>query len=268
MTMEIPEVLRTSARFKVHRCLGSGAFGVVYAAYDNERGSEVALKWLKNGDGSMITRFKREFRSLADLTHPNLVRFRDLIAMDDTWFFTMDLLDGVDFLDYAAAANRPLEKGHSSTSAARPPSSTVAAGRMGRTPEPEAVENIPMTKAAPDPNRPLCAADLGRLGSALEQLAAGLSAIHSAGMLHRGVKPSNVLVTDEGRLVLLDFGMVTELGVDGVAETLGDRVVGTPAYMSPEQGLGRPLTAASDWYAVCATRPPKARVMNVTWRTI
>lgn len=248
--MEMPEVLRTSGRFIVRRCLGSGAFGVVYDAYDNVRGSEVALKWLKNGDASMITRFKREFRSLADLLHPNLVRFRDLIAMDDTWFFTMDLLEGVDLLEYAAAANRPLEKGHSSTSEAHPPSSTLAAAPLSRGPGPESLGKIAMVKAAPDPNRPLCAADLGRLGSALEQLAAGLSAIHAAGMLHRDVKPSNVLVTNEGRLVLLDFGMVTELGADGIAETLGDRVVGTPAYMSPEQGMGRPVTAASDWYAV------------------
>jgi len=250
MTMEVPEVLRTSSRFQIRRCLGSGAFGVVYAAHDRERGSEVALKWLKNGDAAMITRFKREFRSLADLHHPNLVRFRDLIVLEDEWFFTMDLLEGVDMLEYAAAENRPLEKGHSSTSEVRPPSSTLAAGPAGRLASPESLGKMAAAKPPPDPSRPLCTADLGRLGSALEQLAAGLSAIHAAGMLHRDVKPSNVLVTGEGRLVLLDFGMVTELGPDGIALTLGDRVVGTPAYMSPEQGMGRPVTAASDWYAV------------------
>lgn len=250
MSLELPEVLRSSSRFTVHRCLGSGAFGVVYAAHDHERGSEVALKWLKNGDVSMIVRFKREFRSLADLQHPNLVRFRDLIVMDDTWFFTMDLLEGVDLLDYVAPAKRPLEKGLSSTSEALPPGSTRAAGPRSRGPGPESLGEVAMVKAPPDPNRPLCAADLGRLASTLEQLAAGLSAIHAAGMLHRDVKPSNVLVTSSGRVVLLDFGMVTELGPDGYAETMGDRAVGTPAYMSPEQGAGRPVTAASDWYAV------------------
>ena len=75
-------------------------------------------------------------------------------------------------------------------------------------------------------------------------------AIHAVGMLHRDVKPSNVVVTKDGRVVLLDFGLVTEIGRDGIANTAEERVVGTPAYMSPEQGLGTAVTAASDWYAV------------------
>ena len=83
--------------------------------------------------------------------------------------------------------------------------------------------------------------------AALAQLARGLGALHSAGKLHRDIKPANVLVTEGGRLRLLDFGLVTDMDAGGRAR--GERV-GTPKYMSPEQALGVPATVASDWYAV------------------
>ena len=76
----------------------------------------------------------------------------------------------------------------------------------------------------------------------------GVRALHTAGKLHRDLKPSNVLVTPAGRVVILDFGLVRDLDAEGFAETL--RLIGTPAYMSPEQSWGAPLTVASDWYAV------------------
>jgi hypothetical protein len=197
----LPAALAATARFELHEYLGSGSFGVVWSVHDRERDARVALKWLRDGDAAMIARFKREFRALSGLGHPNLVEFRDLLAVDDAWFFTMELVDGVDLLTWT---------------------------------------------------RPGGVLHLGRLRSAFEQLAAGLSALHGAAMLHRDIKPSNVLVTREGRVVLLDFGLVTEIGEDGVAQTVGGRVVGTPGYMSPEQAAGKQVTPASDWYAVGA----------------
>lgn len=88
--------------------------------------------------------------------------------------------------------------------------------------------------------------DEQRLRSVFRQLARGLSFLHGAGKLHRDVKPSNVMVTDEGRVVIVDFGLagdITEL-------KRAEGVFGTPAYMAPEQAEGRSVGPAADWYAV------------------
>src|SRR6185503_16945409 len=83
---------------------------------------------------------------------------------------------------------------------------------------------------------------------ALVGLLDGMLAIHGAGRLHRDIKPSNVMVTPEGRVVLLDFGVVGELGKG--SERLDDLVLGTPAYMAPEQARAAHVGPATDFYAM------------------
>lgn len=91
-----------------------------------------------------------------------------------------------------------------------------------------------------------------RVSAAGRQLAQGIAALHAAGRLHRDVKPSNVLVDAEGHVSILDFGMVTMAPSNQTYKSVSEDILGTPAYMAPEQGAGDELdvTEAADWYAV------------------
>jgi serine/threonine protein kinase len=222
-------------RFLVEGQLGEGGYGVVYRAFDRERNTPVALKTLRHVAAKALVRFKQEFRALADVSHPNLVSLYELSSHEDQWFFTMELVDGVNFLWYVRGDTYPDE--HSPTSALSSPSSPELSGSLRQAGDETGAAMIHSAGAL----------NLDRLRRTLPQLTAGVVALHEAGKLHRDIKPSNVLVTLEGRVVLLDFGLVTEIAPEQT-HTL-DRV-GTPAYMSPEQMAGLPLTEASDWYNV------------------
>jgi tetratricopeptide (TPR) repeat protein len=96
-----------------------------------------------------------------------------------------------------------------------------------------------------------CQADVQRLRSAVRQLSEGLHALHAARKVHRDIKPSNVLVTPEGRVVLLDFGVAAELSRSRAEVAAGSgEMVGTAVYMAPEQAGENLQTPASDWYSV------------------
>ena len=102
-TRAAAEVLRPvidNPRFTLLRRLGAGGMGVVFEAYDEDRGEMVALKTMRRVDPAGLVRFKQEFRTLCDLTHRNLVNLYQLFAVDQCWFFTMELVDGIDFLEY------------------------------------------------------------------------------------------------------------------------------------------------------------------------
>ena len=90
---------------------------------------------------------------------------------------------------------------------------------------------------------------LQRFVNAAPQLVEALAAVHAAGRLHRDVKPANVRVTPQGRVVLLDFDLAARLADGQARDTLSGSFAGTYAYMAPEQAWGRPLSAAADWYA-------------------
>jgi tetratricopeptide (TPR) repeat protein len=191
---ELPALVRLGD-YVIERELGRGAMGVVFAARHVRHGSWVALKTLPDVDGQSLQLFKREFRTLADLNHPNLVSLHTLETDGGQWFFTMDLVAGTDFLSFV-----------------RPD------GRL----------------------------DEQRLRSAFSQLVAGVAALHARGIVHRDLKPSNVLVTDEGAVRILDFGLVVGTNADDADQG----VAGTPPYMAPEQFRRGGASFASDWYAV------------------
>jgi eukaryotic-like serine/threonine-protein kinase len=226
--------LASHDRFDLGPSLGAGGFGTVYRALDRRRGQHVALKVLHHHDADALYRFKREFRALADISHPNLVALHELFSDGVQWFFTMDLLEGVDFLSHVCGRAAGWEAYASTRELSAEPEPSAAPAPSGM-----------RVTGAVEPDRPR--ADPAKLRPALLQLARGVHALHGFGRLHRDIKPPNVLVTHEGRVVLLDFGLVAELERDGPSE---ERIVGTGAYMAPELLSGAPVTAAVDWYAV------------------
>jgi len=233
-------------RFEIRGRLGSGGMGVVYRAFDRARGLEVALKTLTRSSALDLFRFKREFRSLADIGHPNLVGLHELHTVGDVWFFTMELVEGQSFIQHV----RPHEPVPSSGTAPSTPLDEAEATRTVGTGVVPAPQPPPVSGSRLSRQRILAARlELGRLEPALYQLVDGVHALHVLGKLHRDLKPSNVLVEASGRVVLLDFGLISDLS--SRSDTTTDApAAGTPAYMSPEQATAAPLTEASDWYSV------------------
>jgi serine/threonine protein kinase len=240
-------------RYKLRRRLGEGGFGVVYEADDTLLGGTVALKVLHRHEGNALYRFKNEFRSLAHIQHPNLVSLHELASEGGRWFYTMDLIEGVDIVTFARGSNGWRGVLSDSVSNRHGPSSrrdamftpSMIETRVGiHDHEREGpVESEPrFRREFPPPT-----VDLDRLRDAFAQLAQGVAALHGAGKVHRDIKPSNVLVDGNGRVVLLDFGVIMEFDE---AATTADRVVGTPLYMAPEQGLAVAVGPACDWYSV------------------
>ena len=201
--------------------------GVVYEALDRDSGGRVALKTLKHTSPEALARLKREFRAMQDLQHPSLVGLRELVFEDGRWFIVMDLIEGVDFISHVrtTAAAEPHE----------PQGSGVRA--TGSAPTLRAVPVVPADAAVFDEER---------LRGAMRQLVEALRACHAAGFVHRDVKPSNVLVTRGGKVVVLDFGLVAETRSDASTQA----VVGTPAYMAPEQAASDTVGPEADFYAL------------------
>ncbi|HVQ38825.1 MAG TPA: protein kinase, partial [Pyrinomonadaceae bacterium] len=243
-------------RFRIRRRLGSGGMGVVYEAHDRETDKVVALKTLTRAEASHISRFKNEFRSLADVSHPNLIALYEFMADGQYWFFTMELVQGVNFLEYVRPGYHA-RRGPSSRTATLRKTSAGASTELlsdyeAETRQLESITDPTFERDSPEPASGLSLTssrlDIHRLRVALRQLAEGLHALHETGKLHRDIKPSNVLVTKEGRVVILDFGLVAEVEGRELHDSLS--LAGTPDYMSPEQGAQLPISRASDWYSV------------------
>jgi len=201
--------------FDVEREIGRGGMGVVYLAWDPRLERRVALKALPEAflaDAERRARLEREAKALAAASHPNIAGIFGLETAGDKLYLVLEYVDGESL-----------------------------AARLSRGP-------LPLDEAL----------------ELAEQVAEGLEAAHEAGVVHRDLKPANVLVTHEGRVKILDFGLATGGGsgaVPGSEPTLVDSpvgtfagtregvILGTAAYMSPEQARGRRVDRRADLWA-------------------
>ncbi|MBT3219539.1 MAG: protein kinase, partial [Proteobacteria bacterium] len=237
-----------NARFKVLEKLGAGSMCVVYSVRDTQHGDVVALKTLRHLDAGSLYRLKQEFRALSTFDHPNLVSFYELVCEQSYWFVTMELVCGTDFLTWCRGTDPQQRFRSSSAPGTNSNSGDLRFSHSAPAGLASGECNAVTMRYEPVPDGKL--PNLIRLRSGLRQLAEGLATLHEAGRVHRDLKPSNVLATEAGRIVILDFGLVTEIDQDYTEGTLYQNIAGSAAYMSPEQSVGRPLTPAADWYSL------------------
>jgi len=183
-----------AGRYRLLEPLGRGAMSSVWRAHDDELDRDVAIKVL--APTADRTRFEREARAVAALSHPNICNLYDYGESDGKLYMVLEYLAGGTLEDR-------LKEG-----------------------------------------KPLPDADTERYAT---EIAAGLAHAHDHGVVHRDLKPANVLFDSEGRAKIADFG-IARMGDMGTLTEAGT-VLGTAAYISPEQASGEPATAASDIYS-------------------
>jgi eukaryotic-like serine/threonine-protein kinase len=187
-------------RYTVEKTLGKGGMATVELARDSELGRRVAVKRLfasLAGDSIFQTRFLREARMAASLSHPNLVAVYDVGEEEGLPYIVMEYVEG---------------------------------------------ETLAELMARTGPIEPDRAVDL------LLQVCAGLEHAHAAGLVHRDIKPQNLLIRSDGVVKIADFGIARTLQATQL--TQAGTVLGTAAYLAPEQAAGDTVTAAADIYSL------------------
>ncbi|MBN1296572.1 protein kinase [bacterium] len=198
-----------SRTYQVHDRLGRGGTCEVFKIVCDETQDVHALKVLLGSQNAR--RFRREFRSMARLDHPNIAQVYEYGEYDDRPCYSMEFIAGGDMKNWLRK-----EMGIVSTGTGQAPSH-------------------------PD--------DFKRLVTMFIEICHPLSYIHSKKILHRDLKPANIMLTDTGEIRLMDFGLIKELDIIQETLTRTGTFVGTVAYMSPEQGMGRHLDPRSDLYS-------------------
>jgi len=211
------------------RRIGGGGMGDVFEAVHAQRGRREALKQLRAGldeDARAIERFLREIRALSGVRHERIVTLLDSGVIDGISYFTMPFLPGPSFEHLVVEMRAPGADANALLDAHGVAPAPVSAGD-------------PRTTAA------------RRMAAEFAAVAGALAELHRAGMVHRDVKPSNLILDDHGRPVLTDFGLIR---FDGSRMTQANEAVGTPAYMAPEQlDRSQAADARTDVYGLGAS---------------
>jgi len=217
--------------YKVIAVIGRGGQGVVYRALDPRLDRTVAVKVLTIPVASVSqgrrTRFRREAAILARLDHPGICTVLDADLDGESPYIAMRFIEGETL---AAALIRVREADEREITPSSPGDSDTSASRL---------------------LAPRRALELAETLSFFERVARALHAAHEAGVVHRDVKPGNIMVSSDGAPVVLDFGLAHDGGDESAQLTRSDEVFGTPAYISPEQlESGRNVDRRTDVYSL------------------
>lgn len=213
--------------------LGQGGMGVVYRARQISLNRLVAVKTMRT-DGPLAShpegarRFRNEAEAAASLDHPNIVPVYEVGTHDGFHFLSMKLIEGVTLADWCSSATDEIE--------------TLAETKLDR------------SKVDLSPNsRRSCLRSTREVASALSRIARAVHFAHQRGVLHRDLKPANILVDQAGEVYVTDFGVAKLMNAESHATATG-QILGTPAYMAPEQAMGaqRSITTAADIYSLGA----------------
>jgi serine/threonine protein kinase len=257
---------RTLGEFELLSELGRGGMGVVYRAWQPSLGRQVGLKkLLHSGDRKTEARFRREIRALGKVDHPHLIKIYLSGADGDQWFYAMELVEGANLAvvcdrlktSSGSAADVDLQTWQETLSTVclevRQAEKPLSDGQA----EPPKSPLAPLGASSPPPPH---GPTLGRsyvrnVVELVHQMAEAAHALHEVGIVHRDIKPGNIMVTADGRQAVL-----MDLGLAQLAEELEGRLtltrefVGTLRYASPEQVLAvGKLDRRTDVYSLGAT---------------
>lgn len=264
---ESPEpapVGRRVGEFELLTTIGRGGMGMVYRAWQPSLGRQVALKCLlRAGDPRAEARFGREIRSLGRVEHPHLVKIFTSGAEGDQWFYAMELIEGADLANVCEHLAGSSASEVSEEAWQRAVSRTCKQARAREesiSSEPRPTPEVATAKETAGYSPEASSVHAGRAHVAqvvelIRQGAEAAHALHEAHVVHRDIKPGNIMVTPDGtHAVLMDLGLA-QLADDTEGRlTLTRQFVGTLRYASPEQVLAvGALDRRSDVYSLGAT---------------
>ena len=258
---------RRVGEFELLSELGRGGMGVVYRAWQPSLGRQVALKTLLQvGDVRSDARFRREIRALGKVDHPHLVKVHTSGSDGEHWFYAMELIEGVPLADVSGRLSRLpagttevdlpawMQAVSTACEQARKAEKPLSDPRPAAPPAPPAATE---QQGEPGPGKqPVASRDyLRQMVELVRQASLAAHALHEAGVLHRDIKPGNIMVTaDGGQAILMDLGLA-QLADDVEGRLTRTRqFVGTLRYASPQQVLAvGALDRRSDVYGLGAT---------------